>query len=241
MRHFQYHKYSIGMLQCITMGIIYLITASAVILFVNVMMRREALQDAEIQAKMLLSHNLAIHAYHSDQLKPHLFAHIGSDSFFDPVLMSSTYAVSQIDSVFRSITGEDYYYKECSINARNPNNEADAVEKAFLEALNTGGAITEYSGKRHLVDSDYYEYMRKGEVMESMCLSCHGDPVDAPAELLNLYGSDRSFRRPVGEVVSAVSIRIPISEAYHNANILSIILSIGFLVSLSRCLLSIRL
>ena len=56
--------------------------------------------------------------------------------------------------------------------------------------------------------NDFY-LMRRGEVMGESCLRCHSTPEAAPAELVAYYGPDRSFGRKAGDVVSALSIRIP--------------------------------
>ncbi len=65
----------------------------------------------------------------------------------------------------------------------------------------------------------FFVVMRRAETMEESCLRCHGDPAKAPADLVKVYGEDRSFHRKVGEAVSAISIRIPLSTAYAQADV----------------------
>ncbi len=45
--------------------------------------------------------------------------------------------------------------------------------------------------------------------MEKACLRCHGNPKDAPIELIKRYGPDASFYRPLGEVVGLDTVAIP--------------------------------
>jgi PAS domain S-box-containing protein len=45
--------------------------------------------------------------------------------------------------------------------------------------------------------------------MEKACLRCHGNPADAPVELIKRYGSDASFYLPLGQVVGLDTIAIP--------------------------------
>jgi PAS domain S-box-containing protein len=45
--------------------------------------------------------------------------------------------------------------------------------------------------------------------MEESCLRCHGAPENAPAELLELYGSKASFNLPLGKIVGLDTIAIP--------------------------------
>lgn len=52
-------------------------------------------------------------------------------------------------------------------------------------------------------------------------MPCHSRPELAPEGLVEEYGPERSFGRDVGEVVSAISIRIPLEQAYAEANVFS--------------------
>ncbi|MBN1451810.1 MAG: DUF3365 domain-containing protein [Anaerolineales bacterium] len=195
----------------------FLFTAVLAVIYVRSVMRQHALEEAESQTRIILDHNLATHTYFSHDLKPAVFEltdpYISPD-YFDPTWMSSTYAVREIDRYYRTLSDEDYYYKEAAINARNPQNEADAFEREFIEALNADPSVVDQSLVRTLNGKPYFVTIRRGEVLESSCLRCHSTPENAPSELIDLYGPERSFQRDVGEVISAISIRIPLSEAY---------------------------
>jgi hypothetical protein len=196
----------------------------------------QALAEAEAEARLILDRNLAIHTYFSHQLKPSVFAFtepLRNDGYFDPTWMSSTYAVREIDRDFKTLNGEDYYYKECAINARSPENEADDFEKDFIRKLNLNPELKYLSQVRHIEGKHYYVTLRRGEVMEEACLRCHSTPDKAPANMVATYGPSRSFNRSVDEVISAISIRIPLSEAYANTSKLSKHLSFVFIAVLS--------
>ena len=196
---------------------VFLIGAAISVLLTYSQMRGRALSEAESKAKVILDRNLATHAYYTHQLKPRLFKStepIQSPDTFEPTWMSSTYAVREIDKYFHQLNPAGYYYKECAVNARSPENEADAHEKAFLAELNRDPAIETRSSIRRIDGADYLAIMRRGETMEESCLRCHSSPDRAPAGLVSKYGSDRSFGRATGEVVSAISIRVPLAEAY---------------------------
>jgi PAS domain S-box-containing protein len=209
--------------------LIILIAGACSIFFINWQMKMHARDEAKEKALMMLDRNLAIHTYFSHQLKPDLFKKlkpIMADNYFDPVWMSSTYAVRGIDQYYRSVTKKGYYYKECAINARSPENEADQFERAFIEKLNKTPGLTERADVRFINGKLYFVVLRRGETMAQSCLRCHSTPEAAPASLVARYGSVRSFDRSVGEVVSAVSIRIPLGIAYAKVNKLILHLSI---------------
>jgi PAS domain S-box-containing protein len=212
-------KSSIHLLFSICM--IILIAGTCSIFVINWRMKMHAREEAREKAMMMLDRNLAIHSYFSHQLKPVLFKKMESlvkDDYFEPVWMSSTYAVRGIDRYYRSIAKRDYYYKECAINARSPANEADAFERAFIEKLNKTSGLNEQATVRTINARPYFVVLRRGESMEQSCLRCHSTPEAAPADLVMHYGPERSFARIAGEVVSAVSIRVPLDVAYANVN-----------------------
>jgi hypothetical protein len=112
-----------------------------------------ALEEAESKTCIILDHNLATHTYFSHDLKPAVFKltdpYISPD-YFDPTWMSSTYAVREIDYYYRTLSGEDYYYKEAAIDARSPQNEADNFERDFIEALNADPSLVDQALVRTL-------------------------------------------------------------------------------------------
>ncbi len=217
---------------------IYIIASVIVIFFVNYTMRQQAINDAGKKAQILLNHNLALHTYFSHNLKPNLFKATGdfiSPDYFDPVWMSSTYAVRQIDGYSKLLSSEDYYYKECAVNARTNENEADWYERLFIDQLNKDSLLIEKSDIRAFNNKLFFVSMRRGEVLEKSCIRCHSDPSYSPWGLLEQYGSNKGFNRNLGDVVLAVSIRIPLETAYANADRFSISLS-GILLFVLLCL-----
>ncbi|MAT44117.1 MAG: hypothetical protein CL609_17420 [Anaerolineaceae bacterium] len=185
-------------------------------------MRQFALNEAQDKANILIQHNLAIHTYFTKQLKPTVFGDLSNEwdtDSFSPQWMSSTFAVREIDQYFRQVSlFGDYYYKEAAINARYPLNEADSLESEFLNRLNADPTLQE-DVRIRIIDGDpYFVTMVRGETMSSECLVCHSTPENAPVELVTFYGDERSFNRKNGEVVSAISIHIPLGAALQEAN-----------------------
>jgi hypothetical protein len=217
---------SIVSLQIAAMLAVFLLAGIAAALIVNHAIRRDALREAQEKARILLDHNLAIHAYFNKDLKPAVFRLTDpyrSPAYFDPAWMSSTFAVRGINRYSRTMQAEQYDYKESAINARSPLNEADPHERAFIQDLNREPDLIERSEERVIDGRPYYVVMRRGETMEKPCLQCHNVATDAPAGLVAAYGPVRSFGRQVGEAVSAISIRIPLDAAYRNATQVTII------------------
>lgn len=214
-------------------GSVILVAGALTILYVNSRMKAHALYEAKNTAGVILDSRLSVHTYFSHQLKPALFD-IASESApelaekFEPAWMSSTYAVREMEKYFKSLQTTAYYYKEAAINARHPENEADAFEREFIQRLNREDSLHIISGIRTFNDTPYFTVLQRGETMEATCLRCHSEPDSAPPGLVDAYGPQRSFERTLGEVISAISIRIPLDEAYAKANQISSQLAFAF-------------
>lgn len=216
----------------VAIAAVFAVSALVLVFIVRTNLRREALREAEQMARALLDRNLATHTYFTHTLKPAVFPlsdRVMPPDYFDPAWMSSTFAVREIDKLFQGLNPAHYYYKECAVNARSPENEADPVERAFIERLNRDPELQVQSMERVLDGRPFFTVMRRGEAMEETCLRCHDTPERAPGDLVARYGPTRSFHRSLDEVITAISIRIPLAAAYAHADqtILQISLALG--------------
>jgi len=232
----------LGIFLNVGIGIVFIIAAVIIVITVNYTMRQQALIEAQSKARIILDRNLATHAYFSQIMKPSIFAWsepFRSKDYFDHTWMSSTYAVREIEKYFKSFNPSGYSFKDSALNARSPENEADAFERAFIEKMNTDKKLESESIVRDIDGKPYLVVLRRGESMEASCLRCHSHPQNAPKGLTDYYGSERSFNRKTGDVISAVSLRIPLSEAYAAANVFSLKLSV-ILLAVLACLFTIQ-
>ncbi|ETR68763.1 MAG: multi-sensor hybrid histidine kinase [Candidatus Magnetoglobus multicellularis str. Araruama] len=215
-------------------GTLFFITGLIFISLLNMYMRQNALMDARQKAREMIDCKLAIHSYFSQQLKPSLFKTLAKDQssdYFDPTWMSSTFAIREMSNYSKSYNKSGILYKECAINARSPLNEANPYEKNFIKQVNQNPDLVTTSCIQKIKNQNFLVVLRRGEVMEAACMRCHSDPDKAPGGLTKVYGTDRGFYRKKGTFVSAISIRIPLDEAYASANHLSLRLS-GIMVGL---------
>jgi len=207
------------------LGFLFVAAAVSIVFLIHTHERNNALENARQRALIILERNFATHAYFTQQLKPAVFELAGSmldGGYFDPRWMSSTFAVKSIDRMCGDIgDAGSHYYKEAAVNARTEENEADDIEREFIEELNKTHELMERSEVRAIGGEPYYVVMRRGEAMENACLMCHGEPERAPSDMIAYYGAERGFNRGVGRTVSALSIRVPLSDAYGRVDALT--------------------
>ncbi len=201
------------------------------LLVLNLQLRQHGIDQAEEKAKLILQEKQAAITYIVKDLRPPLFELIKQQnlpsSYFDPSWMSATYINRIIMTYFNDSEFDTYYFKNAAVNARSPENEANAYEKAFLEKVTADPAI---ESKSDIIDIDgnpFFIYMqRQSSTYSEDCLLCHGTPDNAPQDLITLYGSSRSFDKKIGEVPSILSLRIPLAKVYSSINALTLILSV---------------
>ena len=184
-------------------------------------MRQQALHEARDKARLILDRNLATHTYFNHQLKPALFSWSKSfrdPEYFDPIWMSSTYALRQIESYFQQVSAEDYVYTEQALNPRNPEHQADPLARGFLEDLRENPGLEHRSHVRSIGGTTYLEVLRRGELLEQGCMRCHSEPERAPGDLVAQYGPKSGFDKSPGAVASVLAVRIPLDDAFAHAD-----------------------
>ncbi len=211
----------IGSRLLLVWAVTFIVVSAAVVVAVGYSLHALALHEARDKASMIAARSHAIHAYFTNTLKPSVFElseQVKGPDYFDPAWMSSSYAVRAIQKEFREQIDMEYYYKECAINARSPESEADPTEADFLRRTNAQPDLKQESFVREIDGEPYFVVLERGEQMIEPCMKCHSDPARAPKDLVAEYGPTRGFGRSVGEFSSAVSLHIPLAEAYAAAD-----------------------
>ena len=186
--------------------------ATVTVTYVRHQVRQQTLAEARRHADTIMAHNLAIHRFYADVLKPGLFREIAPQrrgDYFNPAWMSLTYAIREIEKIYRRDGSDHYLYKECAIDARSPENEADAVEAGIIEEMRAHPELSEVLLDREMAGRPHHVFYRRGETMENSCLLCHREPAEAPAQLVAYYGKERSFHKQPGQLASMLMIAIP--------------------------------
>ena len=158
------------------------------------------------QLSLALNFDLAIREYVAEKIRPVMF-NLVSEGEFIPETMSTSFVARNIFEKVR-IKFPEYIIKFSSGNPRNPVNQAGPEELKMIQYFNDHPQNHIWTGEIEMGGIQYlaeFSAMR----MEKACLHCHGDPADAPVELIKKYGPNASFYLPLGEVVGLDTIAIP--------------------------------
>ncbi|ROQ90217.1 c-type heme family protein [Desulfosoma caldarium] len=201
-------------------------TVGAVLIYVQERLFLE--ENAYKKSEILMRAVEANMEYVKEVLRPKMYSLMGEHAFVLEA-MSTSFVSRSVMDLFSTHLPE-YVYRRVAINARNPQSEADAMERRMIEFFTRPDAPHEWKGlvKR---DSTSYYFRFRPVILEPECLHCHGQPEDAPQDLVRLYGSQRGFGRKPGEVVGLVGIGIPVNAALSNIrDIVTSIFLIGFMI-----------
>ena len=211
---------------------LFLACGASLIYLIHYETTQYAISEAEKQVTDLLLGHRAVHSYVAKMQRPEIYrlkdnGHLYSD-YFSPRTMSFTFIARGIKEFLneerRKAGLPEVYFKLASDNPRNPVNRADERESRLLRRMNAGELaelreITTWNGEPHLYVALPIDPTDKG------CLRCHGDPVDAPRELIERYGDSAGFWES-GDVIRAlISIRVPLSQALTEAHRIHYLLS----------------
>jgi signal transduction histidine kinase/DNA-binding NarL/FixJ family response regulator len=105
-----------------------------------------------------------------------------------------------------------YRFKEASDNPLNPDNRADAFEMELLKELRESPARAQVTKFYRDGNGNEWYVAAKPTYMEKSCLACHGKVDEAPKEIIKNYGRDHGYGWKVGEVVAAMTVRVPTHE-----------------------------
>ncbi|OGT87574.1 MAG: hypothetical protein A2286_00200 [Gammaproteobacteria bacterium RIFOXYA12_FULL_61_12] len=95
-------------------------------------------------------------------------------------------------------------FRVTSDQYRNDANAPDYFESDAIKQVQANRDLKFVEG----YDQGNYRYVEPILVKEN-CLKCHGDPKDAPPEVIEKYGDKKAFGYKVGDVRGVISVKLP--------------------------------
>ncbi len=216
---------------------IVLVTAGFFFAMLNNHIKEIYLSEAHSKADLMVAHTEAIQYYVRSVLRPAVSGRIGMDEFIIEA-MSSSY-------VTRNILGElnmkdkDFIYRRVARNARNPESEVNAMEALFFDKFLTEPKATRMEDM-HAFNGKNYLVVARPVYFDESCMRCHGDPIYAPAVLLDMYGSERGFWRKQDELAGLDIVSVPLETSASGINKSVTVFSACFGAGMLLLLLSVQ-
>ncbi|MDF1615311.1 Tll0287-like domain-containing protein [Desulfurivibrio dismutans] len=181
-----------------------------------------ALNEAQIKSDIVLNYAMATRLYMQRVQRPLALALVEEDRFY-PELMSGFVSARGTFEIFEELY-PGYIFKQATLDPLNPYNLADRDEVRIIEHFQDNPELTSTQGQLAKNGTDLYYFAQPIRVDREGCLSCHGDPADAPKDQVEIYGDQNGYHWNMNETVAAFVVYIPTAEAIAAAKTLSITL-----------------
>ncbi len=114
-------------------------------------------------------------------------------------------------------------FRMTSHNVINPRNQPNAFE---LDAINKirSENLTEYFDST----ADSFRYASP-LYHKASCIRCHGDPAQAPQDVLDIYGSDGGFGFKEGDVAGIISVTLPKKNLWQSTMSMFSLVEVGII------------
>ncbi|WP_127471618.1 diguanylate cyclase domain-containing protein [Thiomicrorhabdus aquaedulcis] len=212
---------------------------------ITVTVVHQQLKNTVIESKLdeLNQHILyqkSLRKYINTELKPVIYKlqeqQILSYDYFDPHVLSGTFIARSIYKIFDenldSKKINSWKYRLAANTPRNPINQATPAEIELLDKFNNNPDLIHIHQIDIVNGEEILYYAAPFNPNDASCLTCHGDPKDAPKGLVEKYGSVNGFYEKIGNIRAFISYRLNLSEsmAYAHKTFMAISIIILFLV-----------
>ena len=170
----------------------------------NRLLQKNAQAEIMENARIMMEAAVAVRTYTTTQIRPLLETQIRYTFLPQGVPAYSANAYfTQLQKKF-----PDYTYKEATLNPTNPANRAVDWEADLVEEFRKSSDKTEIISARDTPNGKSL-FMARPMKISAPCLACHDTPENAPATMLEKYGSANGFGWRVGDIQTAQIVSVP--------------------------------
>lgn len=182
--------------------------------------------EAYSKSQLVMTAMEASRSYVREILRPKMYQTLADDDFIIEA-MSSSYISREIMERFNK-QFYDFSYRRVAINSRNPRYEADNLEQEMIAYFKDNPDIKEWDG---IISRDNQKYFMRFQPVrfDESCLHCHGNPDEAPREVVALYGKSRGFHRQPRAVAGVISVGLPVDISLQKIKEIAITTFIGII------------
>jgi signal transduction histidine kinase len=170
-----------------------------------------SIMESEIsqRSKMLLAQSDAVQDYVKTELRPEMFAALPEGRFILKA-MSSSYISRKVMARLNLKDDSHYHYRRVAKNARNSSSVPDGFESGLITFFRQHPHAGVWENTTQ-VGGEEYHLVARPVVFRESCMNCHGNPEDAPIELIDIYGGQKGFHHRVNEVGGVVVAGFPVA------------------------------
>lgn len=186
-------------------------------------------QNAHDKTDLIMKAIEANRDYIQDVLRPAMYRELGVNRFVLEA-MSSSYITRMVMERFGT-KAEGFVYRRVAVNAKNPEYEANPLELEMIGKFRDNPELAEWQG---IIDLESRQFFMRFQPVrfKVSCLSCHGEPADAPAEVTELYGGTRGFNHKVDDIAGVIGVGMPVDLNLEKIKTFTVSLFLGVVPSI---------
>ena len=198
------------------------------------LLQKNARQQVEDRAKIMMETALAMRRYTIEQVKPVLgkatfSKSTGTQDAFHPETVPAYAATEMFNYLHEKFP--DYFYKEAAPNPTNLRDRAVDWESDLINDFHNDSKLEMIFGER-MTPTGKSLYLARPLRAGASCLECHSTPSAAPAEMIAHYGTANGFGWKENEVIAAQIVSVPSSLPVEMANqefrhLMTLLLAVG--------------
>jgi HAMP domain-containing protein len=195
---------------------------------------RNARSQVIQQAELMIESARSTRQYTSNELAPLLETLPAHKTRFLPETIPFYAATVTFDYLRKQYP--EYTYKEAALNPSNLRDRAVDWEADLINYFRNRPAEKELVGERD-TPAGRMLYIARPITTEQACMECHSQAAEAPAAIVQTYGSVNGFGWKANETVAAqivsVPMAVPVQIASAAFRTLVIYMLVGFVISLA--------
>ena len=176
------------------------------------LLQKNAREQIDDRAKIMMETALAMRRYTSEQVKPVINQAVKrtreTNDDFQPETVPA-YAATEMFSYLHE-KYPDYSYKEAADNPTNPRDRAMDWEKDIIDHFRNNPNEEIFAGERD-TPMGRSLYLARPLRAAAGCLECHSTPAAAPPAMIAHYGSENGFGWRENDVIAAQIVSVPAS------------------------------
>lgn len=199
----------------IMMGILSLLALIAMGLTSYSFSKRAAIKEAKNKGTIIYNYLASQREFFNEDQNPIINELVEQDRFY-PYLMSG-FAASRKTFEYFNERMPGFMIKYAATNPLLASNKADSEETKIISNFKANPSQKSSSGTINKNGIAFYYHAVPFKVDNIGCLTCHGDPADAPKDQVGIYGSENGYHWQEGDVVASLVVYIPIAAAIADA------------------------
>ncbi|WP_028581229.1 Tll0287-like domain-containing protein [Desulfogranum japonicum] len=174
----------------------------------------KALTDAREKGELVFNFLEASRAHFRNEQKPNIEKLLNTSTLQEelPAHLVSGFALTRgvWDKFLERNT--DYIFKQATLDPLVETNKADEEDLKIIRDFQANPGKVQLSGTTVRENGKYY-YLAEPIPVKKKCLTCHGDPQDAPAWQRKIYGTENGYNWKEGDIASAYIVYVPVQKA----------------------------